>query len=293
MTILAHSSSRALAPALAALLAGLLLGTNPAESTVIVRNRRPTVPLTSSTGWPVESLPDHKIPIVFDTSVSADFRDIVRKAIKEFNAQMCGNQSPCKIIGFSEVSTAPSGPFVKVKMKAIYELFFGEAAYGKYPGYNGRDNNTLYLTESLDSLTGYRTIVHELGHAAGFYHEHQHCDIEKWVKISTTMKVPLLNSNFARQCGEEGEGISLGEPDFQSFMFYEQTKAIFGQEIKTWEPTPLGEARIKDLGLTIDRIGDDPKKTSNFFSPTEVKALQDLYGAPPDTPAPIPIPLHR
>ena len=67
---------------------------------------------------------------------------------------------------------------------------------------------------------GYKnTVIHEIMHALGFWHEQSRPDRDQYVKIHDANIVPGMKHNFARRHKDEIN--SLGSPyDYESIMHY-------------------------------------------------------------------------
>lgn len=97
-----------------------------------------------------------------------------------------------------------------------------------------------------------RVIVHELGHAFGFKHEHQRLDRDRFVEIFLEHVDPTRARNFDLLVGAK----TIGKYDFLSIMHYRKTSfSIDGQ------PTmlPIGKRNQKYTDV-MGRVVDPSKR---------------------------------
>ncbi|MBM3796713.1 MAG: hypothetical protein FJW31_22260, partial [Acidobacteria bacterium] len=107
----------------------------------------------------------------------------------------------------------------------------------------------------------YRTIVAELGHSAGLYHEHQRADRDRYIRLLPE------NSTAAPQDFTTILGAPLGLYDYASVMHHSAFSGPTpGAAIET---IPRGFPIGLDLGLTP------------MISPGDLDAVQRLYGVAP------------
>ena len=73
---------------------------------------------------------------------------------------------------------------------------------------------------SIDSgCFTFRTIVHEIGHAVGFWHEHSRPDRDQYVNILHQNIISGFESNFNRKTSSEVNSLGVGY-DYNSIMHY-------------------------------------------------------------------------
>lgn len=117
-----------------------------------------------------------------------------------------------------------------------------------------------------------RTVIHEMGHAAGQWHEHQRCDRDKYVAIPTQYQGD--SGNFGRNCNI----YSYGPYDYDSVMNY-------------------GSPYVSALSQPGGPYAGDPRNLGRpaDLSAGDISALRTTYlgsdsGTPaPPTPAPTPV----
>lgn len=107
---------------------------------------------------------------------------------------------------------------------------------------------------------GSSTMIHEILHAAGFYHEHSRPDRDQYISVMWEEIVDGEQSNF-----EINEGARVyGAYDFQSIMHYSE-RAFSKRGQKT--------IVSKVQGVTVGGASD--------MSPTDIAGINELYGSAP------------
>ena len=95
-----------------------------------------------------------------------------------------------------------------------------------------------------DGCWGLPTILHELGHAFGFAHEHQRPDRDDFITIDLSNVREPFRFAFERLMVP----LSLGEYDFTSIMHYGPTAFAIDPKRPTISPQPAFVARAQDMG---------------------------------------------
>ncbi|KAF8781682.1 astacin-like metalloprotease toxin 5 [Argiope bruennichi] len=164
------------------------------------------------------------IPYVFDPGLSSTVRlQMVLKAMWKYGNQTCIR-------------------FVPRTREANYvRIYPGQGCHSQI----GMTKSKSIQTLSLGKGCGYLgTVLHELGHAVGFYHEHSRSDRDKWIKIFWENIKEGQESQFKRL--EPANNRLLTPFDFNSIMLYgsytfskdkDRLKTMVGKDGRIIEPT--------------------------------------------------------
>lgn len=139
--------------------------------------------------------PGGAIPIVIDPSIYyAGLSGNVLQGIKEFNSktELC------------LLNHAGEKDFIKIVYQDI------DAGGRSYVGRQGGEQILI-----LSKNSSVRTVIHELMHAAGFYHEHSREDRDKYININFDNIKEDKKDNFQTEGGK-----SIGNYDYCSIMHY-------------------------------------------------------------------------
>ncbi len=118
----------------------------------------------------------------------------------------------------------------------------------------------VFLEEGVCELGIYRSMVHEIGHSAGMFHEHQRSDRDRFVRVNQEF------SNLSPQDLVATIGSPQGPYDFASVMHYGPLGGGAGAVIET---IPRGIPTALDLG------------TNPMLSAGDLDALERMYAEPP------------
>ncbi|HEU0119281.1 MAG TPA: M12 family metallopeptidase [Bryobacteraceae bacterium] len=129
-----------------------------------------------------------------------------------------------------------------------------------YPGRKGGQQ----LIE-LDNSCGSGNIVHEIGHALGFLHEHNRQDRDNFIKINTANIIAGKEDQFAKE--SDAIAADIGAYDFGSIMHYSLTafsKDNVSQTISLQVPAPAGVTIGQRSALSA---GDEAGMRSRYCAP--------------------------
>ncbi|KAK0420415.1 hypothetical protein QR680_014670 [Steinernema hermaphroditum] len=150
-----------------------------------------------------------------------------------------------------------------------------------YVGRRGDGPQAVSIGKNCDK---FGIVVHELGHAVGFWHEHTRPDRDKYVDIFYKSIQTAQDYNFDKSKPEEVD--SLGETyDYASIMHYARdtfSKAPYLDTILPKQPT-LGER--PEIGQRIKLSEGDIRQTNKLYRcPTCGQTLLEEYGELSATP---------
>lgn len=113
-------------------------------------------------------------------------------------------------------------------------------------------------------------IVHELGHAVGFQHEHQRTDRDKFVRINMNNVRPGSERSYVKKSVK----IDINHYDYGSIMHYEPVGALSttGQPIIEVVPT-----RYEEWKQLYNNGNDVAIGQKDGLSHLDVKSIDDLY----------------
>ena len=90
------------------------------------------------------------------------------------------------------------------------------------------------------------SVIHEIAHAIGFWHEQSRSDRDAFVTIVTAAIQPANLHNFAKH---DADGTDIGPYDYGSIMHYPNTAfAIVPGTITIIAPVPIGTASVLSAG---------------------------------------------
>lgn len=197
---------------------------------------------------------DGVLPIVFTRAVSAQVKDLIWAACREWSS--VANVS-CQEGAYKNRKLTVSPTYAGIGNGCWSML--GQATY------------FLWLKRRMNIGKGcesYSTVLHEMGHALGLGHEHQRPDRDQYVQIiKENISDPFLGMNtivnFSTQAGQ------LYTPyDFLSIMHY-QRRAFSKNGEDTIVPRPGFEAFASVMGRGAG------------LSELDIQAIQTIYGLPP------------
>jgi hypothetical protein len=172
--------------------------------------------------------PQGVVPYAIDTSVTEPLRVRIEQAITHWNAQ----QVPVVWIS-KDVVDAALGPVPD------YVVF--QSATDKCSSFIGRRGGPQVIALDFNVCSA-GSIVHEMGHAVGFWHEHQRPDRDRFIEILWENIKPEAAFNF------EWKGLfdiqaELSPYDYHSIMHYRQNAfSSNGQPtIRAFDEQPIGQ----------------------------------------------------
>jgi astacin len=134
-----------------------------------------------------------------------------------------------------------------------YVSFTKSSGCASYVGMQG-GGQEIFLSEGCS--TG--SIIHEIGHALGLWHEHSREDRDDYIRILWENIEPTLKHNF-RQHIDDGD--DAGEYDYSSIMHY-------GRFVFSMNGLPTIEPLADDVAIGQRRA----------LSDGDISAIEDLYG---------------
>jgi len=197
--------------------------------------------------------PGGVIPIAFDASVSDGQRtQFIR------NCNLWGTRVPG--VGCATRTVEP------VALN-VYNRSLPFSGGQSTVGYHATARRELTITPNawFDSL-----ILHEVGHAFGFMHEHQRADRDTYVTIDTTNILPGYAGNFAALNAASSQ--VYGPYDFRSIMHYYPNSFA----VDPSRPNIIARPPYQAFQSVMGR--------ATTLSDLDLGGIVAVYGVPPDTP---------
>ncbi|XP_002161398.1 zinc metalloproteinase nas-4 isoform X1 [Hydra vulgaris] len=150
--------------------------------------------------------------------------------------------------------------FVERKREFPYVYFYPGTGCSSPVGYSSNRLNDIALSDGCYNIG---TIMHEIGHTIGLFHEQSRPDRDSYIKINWNNIEPGKDLNFKIQTINNVD--SLGTPyDYLSIMHYPST-AFGGDKITI---------------STIDKTMQNLIGNRNGFSDIDIKQINILYSCP-------------
>jgi len=179
------------------------------------------------------------IKYYIDSSVSGA-TNVIKNAIKEYEENTC--------LRFQQVTTKPSGPHFDFYKGRGCNSYVGRRSYG----------NRISLGSGCWRLG---TVIHEIGHAIGLYHEQSRPDRDEYVTIKLENIQDKYKFAFNKYSHQKID--SRGTPyDYDSIMHYGSKYFSMNGQITIETKNP------KDQGRIGQRRG---------FSPTDIIQINKMY----------------
>lgn len=161
--------------------------------------------------------------------------------------------------------------YLRFRRPKTWLTLYPEAA-GMWSNYIGRkltgEENVIGLTSGVFS-TG--NVIHEIGHAIGFYHEHQRTDRASSIVVHTE-NIDGSVYNFQTYAEQNRSGTQIGSFDFESIMLYHS----FAFSIR---PEPVGALpALPTMTLTDGTTTFSSQR--NGLSAGDLETASYIYGPP-------------
>jgi len=141
--------------------------------------------------------PNAKIPYVIESSIRQQGVNAINQAIEDYHQYTCLR-------------------FVKRTTESTYVRFFRGGGCYSPVGYRAGRNNGISIGIGCEYKS---TVMHEIGHTIGIYHEQSRPDRDNYVNIIWNNITPRMQYNFNKQAAADIN--SLGTTyDYRSMMHY-------------------------------------------------------------------------
>ncbi|XP_055940325.1 astacin-like metalloprotease toxin 5 [Argiope bruennichi] len=143
--------------------------------------------------------PNKTVPYAIDKSIPSKYHNVIERAVEQYHKLTCLNF----------VKRTNQKDYIK------FEKIRNEDGCWSYVGYSKTGAQTINLDEGCYYIG---TIVHEIGHAIGFWHEHQRHDRDKYLTINTKNIMQGLQDQFTLT--KPQDEIIYSNFDYNSIMIY-------------------------------------------------------------------------
>lgn len=172
--------------------------------------------------------PSAKIPFFFADNVDSNFRENILKAMEHFHNNTC-----IRFIHLTEDQMNDERNYSN-RIKFIKNKSTCDSQVGMQGA-----TQTINLS---DRCAGLDSLIHEMGHAIGLWHEQARTDRDAHILIKWNHMKPTFKSNFEKR----KEMQWLGPYDFSSIMHYDNKMFSDFRNLNVFEP-------IHDHGIEIGR----------------------------------------
>ncbi|XP_015914985.1 astacin-like metalloprotease toxin 5 [Parasteatoda tepidariorum] len=184
--------------------------------------------------------PKGEIPYVIEKSLE-EHRDLILSAFEDFNKKTCLKFVP------------------KTNQRNYIQLYSGRGCFGPV----GMTNWGQQLLSIGPGCLYKGVIIHELGHAIGFFHEHNRSDRDKYIKVHWENIKSGMAPQFTKL--NPHENLIFNEFDYDSIMIYGNTAFSKDLKNKVWTMEALNGRKLENAfykeGLT----------------PSDVERIQKMY----------------
>lgn len=191
--------------------------------------------------------PNSTIPYVWGEGLSQTQRNLILDAIEDINDQT----------NLCVTERTDEEDYVQFRN-------VGSGCYVLGVGNSGTPNQVINLSGGCYSN---HTIIHEILHKAGFFHEQTRPDRDDFI----TVNWDNLDGNWAFQFQPQGSETASGAYDFASVMHYVQ----FHSSVTIDDTQPMyfiNDPNSLPPGMTANQIG-----RLNYMSPTDILSVNTLY----------------
>ncbi|XP_013067334.2 tolloid-like protein 1 isoform X2 [Biomphalaria glabrata] len=154
--------------------------------------------------------------------------------------------------------------FIERQPKEHNFILFTKSPCGccSFVGKKGSGGQAVSIGENCDS---FGVIIHELGHAIGFWHEHTRPDRDRHVQINSKNIIPGQEYNFNKLTSDDVN--SLGETyDFDSIMHYANNTFAINIRSETLLPIAKPGTMRPQIGQRV-RLSDlDIRQTNKLYA---------------------------